>query len=141
VRELTAVLVQFDEATSTAVLAGGGQIVKMIGDEAMFVTQDPASACRIALRLTSTFGQGSLPPVRVGLAAGEVVSVFGDVYGPVVNLAARLVGAAQPSTVLVSESVAQACQSEFRFDWLSPLELKGIAQPVRVAQLALQSEA
>jgi adenylate cyclase len=137
VRELTAVLMEFDEATSTAVLAGGGQIVKMIGDEAMFVTEDPASACRIALRLLSTFGHGSLPPIRVGLAAGEVVSVFGDFYGPVVNLAARLVGAAEPSTVLVSESISQTCKSDFRFDWLSQLELKGLAEPVRVARMEM----
>jgi adenylate cyclase len=134
-RELTAVLMEFDEAISAAVLAEGGQIVKMIGDEAMFVTSDPASACHIGLSLTSTFGQGSLPPVRVGLAAGEVVSVFGDVYGPVVNLAARLVDVAEPSTVLVSDSIVRACESAFRFERLGPLDLKGIAQPVPVARM------
>jgi adenylate cyclase len=137
VRELTAVLMEFDDAASTAVAGEGGQIVKMIGDEVMFVTEDPSSACRTALRLTSTFGHGSLPPVRVGLAAGEVVSVFGDMYGPVVNLAARLVGAAEPSTVLVSESIFQACGSDFHFEWLSPLELKGISEPVRVARIQM----
>jgi adenylate cyclase len=141
VRELTAVLMEFDESTSTAVVAGGGRIVKMIGDEAMFVTQDPASACRIALRLIETCDRGSLPPVRVGLAAGEVVSVFGDVYGPVVNLAARLVGAAEPGTVLVSESVVQACEPAFSFDWLEPLDLKGIGPQVRVARMELNNHA
>lgn len=141
VKELTSVLMRFDEAISTAVLAEGGQIVKMIGDEAMFVTTDPASACRIALRLTSTFGHGSLPPVRVGLASGEVVSVFGDVYGPVVNVAARLVDAAEPSTVLVNESIFQACESDFHFHTLSPLDLKGIAQRVRVAQVEMKDDA
>jgi adenylate cyclase len=137
VSELTAVLMEFDDVTSEVVLAEGGQLVKMIGDEAMFVTENPASSCRIALRLASSFGHGSLPPVRVGLASGEIVSVFGDVYGPVVNLAARLVDAAEPSTVLVSESIVEACQSdpELRFDSLRSIELKGIAQPVRVARI------
>ena len=88
----------------------------------------------------SIFGKGSLPPVRIGLAAGEVVSVFGDVYGPVVNLAARLVGAAEPGTVLVSESVVMACESRFHFDWLNALVLKGIAQPVRAARMQMSDE-
>jgi len=135
VKELTSVLTAFDEAISMAVLAEGGQIVKMIGDEAMFVTTDPCAACRIGLRLTSTFGHGSLPPVRVGLASGEVVSVFGDLYGPVVNMASRLVDAADPSTVLVSESIVAARESDFRFGALRPVELRGIAQPVRVARV------
>jgi adenylate cyclase len=143
VRELTAVLMQFDEATSSAVLAEGGRIVKMIGDEAMFVTDDPASACRIALRLISTFGRDSLPPVRVGLAAGDVVSVFGDVYGPVVNLAARLVDAAQPSSALVSQSILEVCaaESDLRFDAPELLAVKGIAQPVRVARMEMKTDA
>jgi adenylate cyclase len=138
VRELTAVLMEFDEATSTAVRAEGGRIVKMIGDEAMFVTEDPAPSCRIALRLTSTFGHGTLPPVRVGLAAGQVVSVFGDIYGPVVNLAHRLVGAAEPSTVLVSESIIQACEPDLRFERPNLLEVKGIAEPVPVARIQVK---
>jgi adenylate cyclase len=140
VKELIEVLTGFDEATSTAVAAEGGQIVKMIGDEAMFATADPVSACRIALRLSSLFGRGGLPPVRVGLAAGEVVSVFGDMYGPVVNLASRFVGAAEPSTVLVDENIVEACRSYFRFAWLAPLELKGIVEPVRVARLEGQED-
>jgi adenylate cyclase len=143
VKELTAALMEFDEATSTAVRAEGGRIVKMIGDEAMFVTEDPVSACRIALRLISTLGRGALPPVRVGLAAGEVVSVFGDIYGPVVNLAARLVDAAEPSTVLVSESIFETCGSDsgLHFDSRSLLELKGFAQAVQVARIKITGSA
>ena len=48
-RELTDVLVEFDLRSSEVVAAGNGQIVKTIGDEAMFVTEDTADACRIAL--------------------------------------------------------------------------------------------
>lgn len=139
IRELTAVLMEFDEATSSAVLAEGGRIVKMIGDEAMFVTDDSASACLIAERLVTTFGAGALPPVRVGLAAGEVVSVFGDIYGPDVNLAARLVDAADPSSVLVSETVAAACASTFEFDAPRPLDLRGIAEPVHAARMRVRT--
>ena len=126
-RELTDVLIEFDARTSDAVTRGHGQIVKMIGDEAMFVTEDADDACRIALDLVDASG-GKLPPVRVGLATGDMVSVFGDVYGHDVNLAARLVEAADPSTAVVSEQVRSAA-SGFRYELLAPLTLKGFGQP------------
>lgn len=126
-RELTDVLIEFDTRTSEVVARGGGQIVKMIGDEAMFVTENAEDACRIALGLVDA-SDGQLPPVRVGLATGEMVSVFGDLYGPEVNLAARLVDAADPSTAVVSERVRSAARS-FRFAPLPPLTLKGFSEP------------
>jgi class 3 adenylate cyclase len=101
---------------------------KTIGDEAMFVAEGALGACRIALTLVEEFGRGQLPPVRVGLAAGDVLSVFGDVYGPVVRLAARLVAATDPSTVLVSEQVHADATGLFRFEALLPLT-EGLSRP------------
>jgi class 3 adenylate cyclase len=135
ISELTSVLIQFDERTADAVLGGRGQIVKTIGDEAMFVTDDAVDACRIGLDLVRAFRSGSLPPVRVGLATGEVVSVFGDLYGQEVNRAARLVAAAAPSTVVVSEPVRAACGDAFTFSSVGALALKGFAEPVPAYRL------
>ena len=135
VRELTATLIAFDDRTASAAMQGGGQIVKTIGDEAMFVADDALSACRIGLTLVESFGHDAIPPVRVGITAGDVVSVFGDVYGPEVNLAARLVASAEPSTVLVSERVAAACAGHLEVDALPPLTLKGFAAPVPAYRL------
>jgi adenylate cyclase len=135
VPELTAVLLSFDERTAAAALGANGQIVKTIGDEAMFVAERAADACRIALALVEVFGRDGMPAVRVGLAAGDVVSMFGDVYGPDVNLAARLVKAAEPSTVVVSGAVAAACADSFRFEPLGSLTLKGFAEPIPTHRL------
>src|SRR5204862_3657138 len=66
-----------------------------------FVLNDPAAACHLALALVGT----SPHPVRVGMAHGAVVALHGDYYGPTVNLAARLVAVAPPSTVVVSEAM------------------------------------
>jgi class 3 adenylate cyclase len=76
-------------------------VVKLIGDEAMFAFEDPRRACQAALELAAT----SAHPVRVGLAHGAVVGIHGDYYGGIVNLAARLVRVADPSTVVVSEAL------------------------------------
>ncbi len=132
-RQLTDVLVEFDQRTSEVVAAGHGQIIKTIGDEAMFVTEDAGDACRIALGLVEAAG-GTLPPVRVGLATGEMASVLGDLYGPDVNLAARLVGVAEPSTAVVSEAVRAACGG-FGFQRLAPLTLKGFAEETTAYRL------
>ena len=46
-RELTDILVEFDLRTSEIVAAVNGQIVKTIGDEAMFVTEAAENACEL----------------------------------------------------------------------------------------------
>jgi adenylate cyclase len=136
VRQLTAVLIDFDERSADAVARGEGQIVKTIGDEAMFVTEDAADACRIGLDLVRAFGRGRdpLPRVRVGLATGRMVSVFGDLYGPDVNLASRLVGAADPGSVVVSKQTRDSV-SGFTFDVVPGLILKGFPNPTTAYRL------
>jgi adenylate cyclase len=133
-RELTNVLIAFDLRTSEVVAAHNGQIVKMIGDEAMFVTEGVEDACRIASDLVGVTAD-LLPPVRVGLACGEMASVFGDLYGPDVNLASRLVDVAEPSTAVVSERVRDGCLETFAFEELSPMSLKGFARPTTAYRL------
>jgi adenylate cyclase len=127
VRELTGVLMDFDNRTAEVVADGKGQIVKTIGDEVMFVCEDATDACAIALDLVDA-SEGRLPPVRVGLATGEMISVFGDLYGPDVNLAARLVAIADPATVFASEHVRSAATG-FDFELLPLLDLKGFPHP------------
>ena len=46
--------------------------------------------------------------MRAGLPAGRVLTRFGDVSGPVVNLAARLTSLARPGTALVGAELAAA---------------------------------
>lgn len=128
-KQLTEVLIAFDEKVAGVVQSGGGQVVKTIGDEAMFVTVDAAAACAIGLRLATELGAGGIPPVRVGVATGEVVSVLGDIYGPAVNLASRLVSAADPGSVVVDAGVRSAVTSG-TFASTGPLSLKGIADAV-----------
>jgi adenylate cyclase len=117
---------QFEERVWELVADAGGRVVKLIGDEAMFVVDEAAAAVEIALRLV----EASPQPVRVGLAHGTVVALYGDFYGETVNLAARLVGAADASTVAVSESVREQAGDHFAFDALPARELKGFGDPV-----------
>lgn len=102
VDELTALLEVFEKDASDTIAARHGRIVKTVGDEVLFVADSPADAAEIALCLADPArADEGLPTLRVGLAMGRVLSRYGDVYGSVVNLAARLTALARPGTVLV----------------------------------------
>lgn len=111
---------RFEEVAHDVVTAGGGRVVKMIGDEVMFVVADVAAAARIALALADVFSDDDvLSDVRVGMAVGGVLSQDGDYYGPVVNLASRLVNVAYPGTVVVSTDVHDALVADTELGWQS----------------------
>lgn len=128
--ELAALLGRFEATVSDAVSAAGGRLVKLIGDGAMFVADTAQAGCDLSLtvatRMAATAGT---PPVRIGAACGEVMSRYGDYFGDVVNLAARLVALARPSTVVVSAAVADSCERTFAFERLPPQALKGFHAP------------
>jgi class 3 adenylate cyclase len=133
--ELAGIVDAFDEQVGDLVLTNGGRVVKLIGDEVMFVADDVADGLAIAAALAGGLpGAEDLPAVRVGLACGEVLNRDGDYYGSVVNLAARLVGVAQPGEVLVSDAAAAAAPAE-RVEPLDPVEVKGFAEPVAAFRL------
>jgi adenylate cyclase len=112
VDELSALLEVFEKDASDTIAAHHGRIVKTVGDEVLFVADAAADAAEIALRLADPDREDQgLPVLRVGLAMGQVLSRFGDVYGSVVNLAARLTSLARPGTVLVDAELAAALRS------------------------------
>ena len=116
IEDLAALLEIFEEDTSKAVVSNHGQVVKMVGDEVLFVTDRPGDATAIGLRLTRPDRDGKgLPALRVGMATGRVLTRFGDVYGPVVNLAARLTSLARPGTALVDAELAAALRADGRY--------------------------
>jgi adenylate cyclase len=102
--ELASVVARFEELAHDTVLALGGRIVKMIGDEVMFVVPSATAAADIGLSLAEAYaGDELVSDVRVSLAVGPVLELDGDFYGPVVNLAGRVVNVALPGTVVVSD--------------------------------------
>ena len=132
VTELAAMVREFEALAWEVVAGAGGRVVQLIGDEVMFVFETPAAACAAAAELSGR----SPHPVRVGLAHGAVVGVHGDYYGAPVNLAARLVRAAEPSTVVVSETVREGV-SDFAFASVDLGPLKGF--PADTAAFRLDS--
>ena len=104
--ELADVVQRFESRARDVVSLAGGRTVKTIGDAVFFVADEAAVGARVALDLADAFGPDSPTPVRVGVVWGQVLARFGDVYGPPVNLAARLTSEAEPCTVLTDEATA-----------------------------------
>jgi adenylate cyclase len=114
--ELAHVVGRFEEVAADVVSSHGGRLVKTIGDEVMFSADDIVAGAEIALGLSEQFrAEEVVSDVRVGLAHGPVLQYEGDLYGPVVNLAHRIVGIAYPGSVVVPEPVEQALDAEGRF--------------------------
>ncbi len=111
--ELAAVVDRFETIAYDQVAAHGARVVKMIGDEVMFMADDVRTGARLALDLAAAYREDeALSDVRVGLASGRALERDGDVYGPVVNLASRIVAIAYPGSVVVSEEIYDALRDD-----------------------------
>jgi adenylate cyclase len=126
--ELARLLERFESTAVEVVATNAGRVVKMLGDEVMFVAVDSVAAATIGLGLLDAIeADGELPDLRVGMARGNVLSRFGDVYGPVVNIASRLTSAAKPGTVLVDGALATTLAEEpgLRLRRRRPMSVRG----------------
>jgi adenylate cyclase len=128
VEDLSTLIDRFNGATADLIAESGGRIVKTIGDEVMFATSDPGTLAAIGIALTNEISDANeLPPLRAGLATGLVIGREGDVFGPPVNLASRLVTMAKPGSVLVDQQIREALREDDRFTFtaLARRHIKG----------------
>jgi adenylate cyclase len=111
--ELAAVVRRFEEISHDIVTRARGRVVKMIGDEVMFVVDRVTEAARIGIDLADAYADDDLlSDVRVGLTCGPVLLRDGDYFGPTVNLAHRIVNIANPGTVIMSDDFHDALEEE-----------------------------
>jgi class 3 adenylate cyclase len=133
--ELSTVLNEFSATVTDVVHADGGRVVKFIGDEVMWVSSTPELLARAALDLVDhpNAREAGLQ-VRAGLGYGEVLAINGDYFGNMVNLAARLVTAAEPGQILATAAVRDELP-EWPAVVQEPLTLKGFDDPVTAYDL------
>ncbi len=120
----------------------GGVVVKTIGDEVMCRFAGATEAARAAidmqrgLRATGVTAPEKLRG-RIGLAWGAIVERDGDVFGDVVNVAARLATMAKADQILTTEATLAQFERDLRacsrlFD---KTPVKGIKEEVSVVQV------
>lgn len=126
----------FETRCADIVTARGGRVIKTLGDSILFVADQPADAVDIALSVVEEIGpDADLPDVRIGLATGTVITRFGDVFGPTVNLASRLTTVARRNRVIADRATADALpETDYDTRALPPRPLRGFGsvEPVTV---------
>ncbi len=126
----------FESRCQDVVAARRGRVIKTLGDSVLFVSEDPEQAMDIALSIVDVIGHDKrLPDVRLGLATGSVVMRLGDVFGPPVNMAARLTGVARRNRVITDPATADLLPRDaFDTRRLPPRPLRGfgVVEPVAV---------
>ena len=134
-QELSRLLSEFSSTVSDVVHADGGRVVKFIGDAVMWVSPSAAQLVKAAADLVDhRKARDSGLQVRAGLAYGPMLALDGDYFGNPVNLAARLVAAAGPGEILLSDDL----HSELAGWTAEPTELlalRGFAEPVQAWML------
>ena len=123
----------FERAAHNAARRHNTRIAKLIGDEVMFVAESATDAAGFATDLITTFRTENVVP-RGGIAQGSIITLHGDYFGPIVNLAARLVGEAVPAEVLVTKPVASELDGHATA--AGRRMLKGFPDPVEVWSVA-----
>jgi class 3 adenylate cyclase len=133
--ELSILLNDFSATVSDVVHADGGRVVKFIGDEVMWVSSTPELLAKAAVDLVDhPKAREAQMQVRAGLDYGTALAIGGDYFGNTVNLAARLVAAAEPGQILATSAVRDELP-EWPAVVQEPLTLKGFDAPVTAYDL------
>jgi len=135
----------YQTAARAAVERWGGHVAKELGDGLLVYfgwpdarEDDPERAIRAGLAIldamepvNAKLSDGARLAVRIGMHTGPVVIADGgEVFGETANVAARVQGAADPDTVVVTAATQRLVPGIFVLEDRGPQVLKGVREPV-----------
>lgn len=114
----------------------GAQLVKLIGDEAMLVADDPAALCAAAVDICEMAkADPDLPDARGAVGYGLVTARDGDYFGAIVNAVARASKLAPPTGILVTAEVARFLDpTTWSTESIGPRDLRGVSEKVHLSR-------
>jgi class 3 adenylate cyclase/predicted ATPase len=150
------VIAQYQQAAAGAVGRFGGHVAKNLGDGLLIYfgwptarEDDPERAVRagaaivdamVPLNATLAAGGGTRLAVRIGMHTGPVVIADGgEVFGETANVAARVQGAAEPDTVVITAATQRLVGGLFVVEDRGPQMLKGVREPVTLYRVVQPS--
>lgn len=127
----------FESVLRTAASRAGGRVVKFLGDGAMveFPTAGAAlESARAVIAAVDGRKDGPRYEVRIGIHLGEVVDHAGDIFGDVVNIAARVQPLADQNGIALTEAMHAQVRNHGPLDggFLPAAKLKNIPNRMRV---------
>jgi class 3 adenylate cyclase/tetratricopeptide (TPR) repeat protein len=150
------VIAQYQRAAAGAVARFGGHVAKTLGDGLLVYfgwptarEDEPERAVRAGLAIVDAMaplnaalaaGDATRLAVRIGLHTGPVVIADGgEVFGETANLAARVQGAADPDTVLITAATQSLVAGMFVVEERGAQHLKGVREPVALYRVVQPS--
>ena len=127
-----------NQIVRTALINNYGKEVKHMGDGIMAVFPSSASSVEAAIEIQRNMaqhnGRDELPfQIRIGINAGEAITEENDLFGSVVQLAARVCAQAGGDEILVSQNVKDTyAGSRAAFTSKGRRQMKGFAEPIEV---------
>ena len=150
------IIARYQQAATGAVERFGGHIARKLGDGLLIYfgwptarEDDPERAIRAGLAIveamgplnaTLAAGDGPRLAVRIGVHTGPVVIADdGEVFGETANVEARVQGAAEPDTVVITEAAQRLVAGMFVVEDRGPQMLKGVREPVMLYRVVQPS--
>ncbi|MGE5601931.1 MAG: tetratricopeptide repeat protein [Nitrososphaerales archaeon] len=144
VRGVEQILARFDGSLIQLTIGDKGSYLYAAFGAPVAHEDDGVRACGAALELQAlAAGFPYLVPLQIGLTVGRMrTGAYGSrarrtygVLGDATNLAARLMSAAQPGHILVSDEVRATAGSRFTWEAMPPVRVKGKSEPVSLSRL------
>jgi len=149
-------IAQYQRAAAGAVGRFGGHVARKLGDGLLIYfgwptarEDDPERAVRAGLAIvdamgplnaTLAAGDGPRLAVRIGLHTGPVVIADdGEVFGETPNVAARVQGAAEPDTVVITAATQRLVAGMFVVEDRGAQMLTGVREPVTLYRVVQPS--
>jgi class 3 adenylate cyclase/tetratricopeptide (TPR) repeat protein len=143
---LHGVIRAYEDTCAVSVSRYEGYVFQRLGDGIVAFFGYPLAhegeaerAIRAGLEIVAAVRELDLPAAvqlqaRIGIATGMVMVSAADqsAFGETMNLASRLQGVAEPSTVAVSTRVRRLAAGAFEYADLGEHDLKGIDRPIQV---------
>ncbi len=126
-----------------------GVLIKTIGDATMSRYDDPADGVRAALQIqlrlrdyNKASAAGEMIHVRIGLNTGLGIVEEKDVFGDVVNVAARVESLADGGEIFVTEDTYREVKNndEFIFRFAKASQVRGKKEELKAYRLVWQEE-
>lgn len=108
------------DQVDAGIAAAGGRVVKRLGDGVLALFENPSQAVRAAVALRTALGVPEATAwregvrVRFGISSGPAVLARDDVFGDVVNVAARLTTLAGGDEIFLSGKVYELLAPDLR---------------------------
>ena len=121
-----------------AVAAHRGVLLKELGDGILASFGSVSNAVAAAQEIQRAVGEAGTFRLRIAIHLGEVIRTGADVFGDGVNLASRLLHAAQPGGIVVSQAVFENVRNKggVVVEPLGERVIRGLDEPVRVYAIA-----